>query len=221
MLSARGLAKQHAGVGGALRVLDDVSFDLRGGEALAVMGPSGSGKSTLLHILGTLERPSAGTLQLDGRDLLALDEPAQAAFRNRSIGFVFQDHCLLPQLDLLENVLLPTLASRPTTDLRERAGELLARVGLSARANHRPDELSGGEKQRAALARALLLSPRLLLCDEPTGNLDARSAEQVAEVLLELQGAHDALLVVVTHSVSLATRFARRAQLVDGRLVEA
>lgn len=221
MLSARGLMREHATPDGVLRVLDGLSFDLHAREALAIMGPSGSGKSTLLHILGTLERPDAGSLQLDGQDLLALDERAQAAFRNRSVGFVFQDHCLLPQLDLLENVLLPALAAPGRPDLVGRARDLLARVGLGARVGHRPDELSGGEKQRAALARALLLSPRLLLCDEPTGNLDARTAEELAQALFDLHAAQDALLVVVTHSPSLAARFTRRAQLVGGRLVEA
>jgi lipoprotein-releasing system ATP-binding protein len=183
------------------------------------MGPSGSGKSTLLYVLGTLEPPTSGTVTLDGRDPFRLPEPALAAFRNREVGFVFQDHCLLPQLSVLENVLAPTLVSPRREGCVERAQALLERVGLKDRMEHRPAELSGGEKQRAALARALVLHPQLLLCDEPTGNLDSTAAETVAELLLELHQQEGTILVLVTHSTELAARFADRRRLV-GRTLE-
>ena len=184
------------------------------------MGPSGSGKSTLLYVLGTLEPPTTGTVTLDGRDPFRLPEPALAAFRNREIGFVFQDHCLLPQLSVLENVLLPTLVAPGPEGSEARARALLARVGLGERLEHRPAELSGGEKQRVALARALVLGPKLLLCDEPTGNLDAAAAETVATMLLEMHRDFGGILVLVTHSAELAARFPDRRRLV-GRTLEA
>ncbi|HEX6738617.1 MAG TPA: ABC transporter ATP-binding protein, partial [Vicinamibacteria bacterium] len=204
-----------------LRVLDGVSLELAPGDALAVMGPSGSGKSTLLHLLGTLDRPTSGRLRLFGQDPTTLDEAEAAAFRNREIGFVFQDHGLLPQLGALENVVLPTLvaAERPGAPERlDRARVLLEAVGLAARSGHRPAQLSGGEKQRVAIARALVMEPRLLLCDEPTGNLDRRAADAVADLLLELQARSRAILVVVTHSAELAARLPRRVHLDAGRL---
>ena len=180
-------------------------------------GPSGSGKSTLLNVLGALEPPSAGRVTLFGTDPFTLPERELARFRNREVGFVFQDHCLLPQCSVLENVLVPALVA-PRGDHEARARMLLGRVGLGERLDHRPAELSGGEKQRAALARALVLSPRLVLCDEPTGNLDAASAAAVADLLLELHGAEGGILVVVTHSPDLAARFAARRRMADGRL---
>lgn len=195
-----------------------MSFTLRVGEALCVMGPSGSGKSTLLYVLGTLEPPTSGTVTLDGRDPFRLPEPALAAFRNREVGFVFQDHCLLPQLSVLENVLAPTLVAPRREGLEERARALLERVGLEERLDHRPAELSGGEKQRVALARALILQPKLLLCDEPTGNLDAAAAETVASLLLELHRGEGAMLVLVTHSAELAARFPDRRRLTHRKL---
>jgi len=195
-----------------------VSFTLRAGEALCVMGPSGSGKSTLLYVLGTLEPPTSGTVTLDGRNPFRLPEPALAAFRNREVGFVFQDHCLLPQLSVLENVLAPTLVAPRREGLEERARALLARVGLEERLDHRPAELSGGEKQRVALARALILQPKLLLCDEPTGNLDAAAAETVASLLLELHRGEGAILILVTHSAELAARFSDRRRLTQRKL---
>jgi lipoprotein-releasing system ATP-binding protein len=218
MLKVEAVAKQFETAAGALPILNDVSFSKGPGEALCIMGPSGSGKSTLLHILGTLEPPSAGSVRLDGRDPFQLAEPELAAFRNREIGFVFQDHFLLPQCSVLENVLAPTLVARQTGDHEGRGRELLVRVGLGNRLEHRPAELSGGEKQRVALARALVLKPRLLLCDEPTGNLDAASAQAVAELLLELHAHEQAILVVVTHSAALAERFTDRRRLAEGRL---
>jgi len=181
------------------------------------MGPSGSGKSTLLHILGTLDVPTAGRVTLDGKDPFALGDRALAAFRNREIGFVFQDHCLLPQCSALENVLTPTLVAAGPGGHEARARELLARVGLADRLDHRPAELSGGEKQRVALARALVLKPRLLLCDEPTGNLDAASAETVASLLLELFLREPSILILVTHSEVLARHFPDRRRLAEGR----
>ncbi|HEY7409896.1 MAG TPA: ABC transporter ATP-binding protein [Vicinamibacteria bacterium] len=199
-------------------MLEDVSFTLEPGQSLCVMGPSGSGKSTLLNVLGGLEPPSAGTVSVFGREPFSLPEAELAAYRNREVGFVFQDHCLLPQCSVLENVLVPTLVAREKADHEARARALLDRVGLGPRLDHRPAELSGGEKQRVALARALVLSPRLLLGDEPTGNLDAESAEVVADLLFELHGQASTILIVVTHSAELAARFPDRRRLVGHRL---
>jgi lipoprotein-releasing system ATP-binding protein len=185
------------------------------------MGPSGSGKSTLLYIMGALEPPSTGTVTLNGQNPFQLDQKALATFRNREIGFVFQDHCLLPQCSVLENVLTPTLVSNSPLDaetITARARDLLAEVGLADRLDHRPAKLSGGEKQRVSLARALITKPQLLLCDEPTGNLDHKSAEVVASLLLELHQQQETILVVVTHSAELASRFPRRFELIDLQL---
>jgi lipoprotein-releasing system ATP-binding protein len=200
-------------------VLRDVSLELRPGEATAVMGPSGSGKSTLLHILGTLDRPTRGTVLLGEQDPFALSEPRLADFRNRSIGFIFQDHHLLPQCSVLENVLIPTLAGRDDrAKVRAWALKLLERVGLSERLNHRPAELSGGERQRVAVARALIHHPPLLLADEPTGNLDRVKADEIGRLLLDLHQEEQTILVVVTHSRRLADLFPRVAVMEDGRL---
>ena len=205
-----------------VRVLDGIAFTLRAGESLAVTGPSGSGKSTLLHILGTLEPPSDGRVDIDGVDPFTMADVELARFRNRGIGFVFQDHQLLPQYSLLENVLMPVLAfERVDAPVRERALELLARVGLAARIDHAPAELSGGECQRAAVARALINRPGLLLCDEPTGNLDHATAAAVAALLFELHQAERTMLIVVTHSMDIATRCQRRLELRDGQCCEA
>ena len=219
MLQVDHLVKQYSAPDGPLTILDDVSLALSPGEAVAVMGPSGSGKSTLLNILGTLDTPTAGRVRLDGADPFELDERGLAAFRNRRIGFVFQDHTLLPQCTVLENVLTPTLVASEG-DLTDRARELLDGVGLSRRLRHRPAELSGGEKQRVALARALIMRPRLLLCDEPTGNLDQRAADAVTALLLDLHRVQQNILIVVTHSRELASRLPRACHLSDGRLVE-
>jgi len=177
------------------------------------MGPSGSGKSTLLYILGALEEPSSGTVTLDGQNPFQLAEKELAAFRNQAIGFIFQDHCLLPQCSVLENVLIPTLVAHDHADYAARAGDLLKQVGLSDRLDHRPSELSGGEKQRVALARSLIRRPLVLLCDEPTGNLDEDSADVVASLLLEVHRRQETILVVVTHSAALASRFQVRYEL--------
>jgi lipoprotein-releasing system ATP-binding protein len=183
-----------------------------------VIGPSGSGKSTLLYVLGALEPPTSGSVTLGDVDPFRLSEPALAAFRNRLVGFVFQDHCLLPQLSVLENVLLPTLVAQPRADHTDRARALIEQVGLKDRVDHRPGELSGGEKQRVALARGLVLRPEVLLCDEPTGNLDPRAAEGVGSMLLDLARQERTILVVVTHSADLAARLPARMRLADGRL---
>jgi lipoprotein-releasing system ATP-binding protein len=217
-LVATDVCKRYPGPEGEVTVLDGVSIARAPGESLCIMGPSGSGKSTLLAILGALETPTSGSVALAGEDPQRLSEKDLAAFRNRRVGFVFQDHCLLPQLTAIENVLVPTLVAAPDTSAPARARELLEAVGLGARLAHRPSQLSGGEKQRVALARALVMQPALLLCDEPTGNLDARSAETVGSLLLELHAKRGSVLVVVTHSAELAARFPDRATLKDGRL---
>ncbi len=224
MLVATHLAKRYDTTRGGVPIIDDVSLEVARGDAIAIMGPSGCGKSTLLYILGALERPSAGTVTLDGKNPFELDEAAQAAFRNAHVGFVFQDHLLLPQLSALDNVIAPSLVSatpEPAVSVRDRARTLLTQVGLADRLDHRPGELSGGERQRVAIARALIQKPSLLLCDEPTGNLDRTSAEAVADLLANLQKYHNTMLVVVTHSPALAARFPRRYELTDRKLVTA
>jgi lipoprotein-releasing system ATP-binding protein len=218
VLKVAGLGKQYAGPSGPLAILSGIDLDLERGQALAVIGPSGSGKSTLLYVLGALDRPSAGRVSLDGVDPFALSEEARAEFRNRHVGFVFQDHFLLPQCSVLENVLVPTLVAEKGPDYDARARGLLEQVGLAGRLEHRPSELSGGERQRVALARALVLEPTLVLCDEPTGNLDRRTAEAVASLILDLHARRKTILVVVTHSVELAARLPERRLLQDGRL---
>jgi lipoprotein-releasing system ATP-binding protein len=197
-------------------VLTDVWFSLSPGDAAAIMGPSGSGKSTLLYLIGALEKPTSGTITLDGTNPFELDDRAIAAFRNARVGFVFQDHCLLPQCTVLENVLLPTLvgSANAEEDL-QRARALIDQVGLTERIDHRPAALSGGERQRAALARALIRQPRLLLCDEPTGNLDRDSAENVASILLNLHQRQKTILVIVTHSADLAAKCPIRFELAN------
>ncbi len=213
MLEVSNVGKEYPTPRGPLTVLSGVSLSLERGNAAAIMGPSGAGKSTLLYILGALEHPTTGAVTLDGRDPFRFGEKELAAFRNQSIGFIFQDHCLLPQCSVLENVLIPTLVASDHTGYLERARELLGQVGLSDRLEHRPSELSGGEKQRVALARALIRKPALLLCDEPTGNLDEDSAGVVASLLLDLHRRQETILIVVTHSAELASRFPIRYEL--------
>jgi lipoprotein-releasing system ATP-binding protein len=220
VLTLSGISKSYPTPAGALSVLDGVSVTLETGSAAVITGPSGSGKSTLLYIAGGLEPPTAGTVDLGGTNPYALTAEKLARFRNREVGFVFQDHCLLPQLTVLENTLVPTLVGDPDGDARDRARVLLTAVGLEPRTHHRPAQLSGGEKQRAAIARALVRSPRLLLCDEPTGNLDAQTAETVADLLLRLHVQQHTMLLVVTHSGALAARFDRRLAMAEGRLQE-
>ena len=224
MLIATDIRKSYPTPRGPLEILNGISLTLSRGDAIAITGPSGSGKSTLLYILGALEPPSSGTVTLDNSNPFDLNERYQAAFRNRHIGFVFQDHSLLPQCSVLENVLAPTLAAArngPAShphDAEQRARQLLQEVGLGDRLDHRPAELSGGEKQRAAVARALILNPSVLLCDEPTGNLDRTSANAVAELLLDLHAERKTILITVTHSAALAERFATRYEMDLGRL---
>ena len=222
MLNVTNVSKSYLTPRGELSILSNVSLSVQRGDAVAIMGPSGSGKSTLLYILGALERPTSGTVTLDGRDPFTLGEREQAAFRNQHVGFVFQDHSLLPQCSVLENVLTPTLVAPPdaraAADDDARARGILQQVGLAERLDHRPGELSGGEKQRAAVARALIRNPGLLLCDEPTGNLDRASADAVASLLLDLHAAHKTILVVVTHSAALAERFPVRYEMEGGSL---
>ncbi|MEQ1911215.1 MAG: ABC transporter ATP-binding protein [Vicinamibacterales bacterium] len=221
MLKVEHVSKQYATPRGPLSILEDVDVTLEAGQAAAITGPSGSGKSTLLYLLGALEPPTAGTITLGGENPYALDPRAVADFRNRHIGFVFQDHCLLPQCSVLENVLVPTLIreARDGEPAVDRARMLIERVGLTHRAEHRPAELSGGEKQRVAIARALIRQPRLVLCDEPTGNLDPDTAAKVADLLLELHRQQETILIAVTHSASLAARFPVQFALRDRRLL--
>lgn len=215
------VAKQYPTRAEPLVVLCDVSLALSQADSVAIVGPSGSGKSTLLNIVGGLEPPSGGRLLLGEQDPWTLAPRELSLFRNRQVGFVFQDHHLLPQCSVLENTLLPTVAAGATTaEQVERARRLLERVGLAERLEHRPAELSGGERQRAALARALINRPAILLADEPTGNLDQAAADVVAGLLLELQQAESLMLMVATHSERLAGRMQRRFALEQGRLVE-
>ena len=226
MLRVANLSKEYPTPRGPLPVLCGVSFALAPGEAAAIMGPSGSGKSSLLYLLGALEPPTSGTVTLDGRNPFQLGADELAAFRNTAIGFVFQDHCLLPQCSILENVLIPTLvapaaelsAERGGNQTTQRARDLIAQVGLADRVDHRPGELSGGERQRVAIARALIRQPRLVLCDEPTGNLDRAAAENVASLLLDLHRCQQTILVIVTHSAALAEKLPIRFDLIDRQL---
>jgi len=202
-------------------VLAGIDFAMAGGESVAIVGPSGSGKSTLLNIIGTLDRPSSGTVRLDGKDLAALNEQSLAAVRNEKIGFVFQLHHLLPQCSVLENVLVPTLvAGRRRADVIERAKLLLERVGLAHRLTHRPGQLSGGERQRVAVVRALINGPALLLADEPTGSLDHAAAESLTDLLVALNEQENVSIVMVTHADRLAGRMGRVCELRDGRLTQ-
>lgn len=208
---------------GVVEVLKGVSLEIKSGESLAIIGPSGSGKSTLLNIIGTLDRATSGEVTLAGQDLTRLDDAQLASVRNQKIGFVFQAHHLLPQCTVMENVLVPTLADADAARRAaapERAQRLLKRVGLEARLTHRPGQLSGGERQRVAVVRALINQPQLLLADEPTGALDRAAAEQLAQLLLELNREEGVTLVVVTHALDLARRLGRVLELQDGKLVE-
>jgi len=218
LLVVKQLHKEYPTPQGALSILSGIDLTLQRGDAACIMGPSGSGKSTLLYILGALEPPTSGTVELDGQNPFTLDPNEVAAFRNRKVGFVFQDHCLLPQCSVLENVLIPTLVAKSTDSFLERARLLLDQVGLSDRLSHRPGELSGGEKQRVALARALICQPTMMLCDEPTGNLDRQSSGAVASLLLDLHRDKQTILILVTHSVELASRFPKRFEMQERQL---
>ena len=221
MLEVTNLSKEYRTAAGVLPVLSEIDFTLSRGDSASIMGPSGSGKSTLLYVLGGLEPPSRGTVTLDGDDPFALPERELATFRNTRVGFVFQDHLLLPQCTVLENVLVPTLVAKPDARVTERAVQLIEQVGLGERLDHRPAELSGGERQRVALARALIQQPPLVLCDEPTGNLDRASADAVASLLFDLHEAQQTILVIVTHNTELAGRCGIRFRLNHHRLERA
>jgi lipoprotein-releasing system ATP-binding protein len=219
LLEASGLSKQYGEGPQAIHVLRDLSLAIHPTERVAIVGESGVGKSTLLHILGVLDQPTAGRVLLDGQDLFALSEPERAALRNREIGFIFQFHHLLPDFTALENVAMPGLiAGLSLSEARQRAQTMLEHVGLADRLTHRPGELSGGEQQRVAVARALVMKPRIILGDEPTGNLDPVTGESVLRLLLDLNRQLGATLVIVTHSEKLAAAMDRTLQLQRGRL---
>ncbi len=218
----RGLFKNYESAGRAVSILRDLALEIQPGEAVCITGPSGSGKSTLLYLISSLDRPDAGDVQLLGTDILALSEKLQTQFRNKHIGFVFQDHDLLPQLSVIENVLLPAIAGGGVSaETEQQAEKLLVRVGLQDRLKSLPAQLSGGERQRVAVCRALINKPELVLADEPTGNLDPSTAKVIGDLLLELSREQNTMLLCVTHSIELAARFPRHFVLEDGKLVPA
>jgi lipoprotein-releasing system ATP-binding protein len=221
VLEAEGVVREFREGASTLRVLDGLDLRLQRGECVAIVGASGSGKTTLLQILGGLDRPTLGSVRIEGRDLHALNEIERSALRNRTIGFIYQFHHLLPEFSALENVAMPLLVRRmATAEAKSRSTAILEEVGLGARLSHRPHQLSGGERQRAAVARALVTEPALVLADEPTGNLDGRNAEQVFELMLRLNRDRRTTLVIVTHDARLAARMDRVLTLTEGRLVE-
>jgi lipoprotein-releasing system ATP-binding protein len=215
MLEVHNLSKEYPAPGRPLRILADLDLALQPGDSASIVGPSGSGKSTLLYIVGALEPPTTGTVLLSGQNPYEMDEQCLAAFRNEKIGFVFQDHHLLPQCTVLENVLIPTLVAPRDDSVREHALYLLEHVGLGSRIHYRPQELSGGEKQRVALARALIRKPQLILCDEPTGNLDRASSDIVLSLLLDLHRKQHGILIVVTHNPDIANQCTFQYRLSD------
>ncbi len=223
LLQLNGVSKSYESLadGGAVRVLEDISLEIEAGESVAIVGPSGSGKSTFLNIVGTLDQPTSGSVLLDGEDIAKLDELRLAEIRNREIGWIFQSHHLLPQCSVIENVLVPTLAcadAELNADAENRARRLLERVGLKDRVAHRPGQLSGGERQRVAVVRALINRPKLLLADEPTGALDRVSADNLGQLLVELNKEEGVTLIMVTHAPDLAARMGRSLELRDGKL---
>jgi len=217
VLKAKGLARKYE----SLDVLRSVDVEIRQGELVSIVGPSGAGKSTLLQILGTLDKPDSGTLEILGQNPFTLDSKGLAAFRNRYIGFVFQFHHLLPEFTALENVCMPGwIAKRPDAEVRKEAKGILDRLGLSARLDHKPSELSGGEQQRTSIARALLNKPAIVLADEPTGNLDSNNARSLHEIFLELRNELNQTFVIVTHNQALASMSDRVLEMRDGHLGE-
>jgi ABC-type lipoprotein export system ATPase subunit len=224
LLEFRNVSKTYRAPDGgdAVDVLRGVNLQVAAGESVAIVGPSGSGKSTALNLIGALDKADSGEVIVDGRDVEKLNEQELAAYRNTTVGFIFQLHHLLPQCTILENVLVPTLATpkRDTVALYARAESLLDSVGLKHRLHHRPGELSGGERQRVAVARALINQPKLLLADEPTGALDRINAARLAAVLVELNKTHGVTLILVTHAPDLAQQMGRVLELIDGQLIE-
>ncbi len=219
VLLARGLGRDFNEGTSTLTVLDGLDLAIAKGECIAIVGASGSGKTTLLQILGGLDRPTRGSVAIDGKNIHALDEAARGELRNRTMGFIYQFHHLLPEFSALENVAMPLLIRRvPVAEARRQAEAILQKVGLGARLEHRPHQLSGGERQRAAVARALVTLPLIVFADEPTGNLDGRNAEQVFELMLQLNREHGTSLVIVTHDLRLAARMDRVWLLENGRL---
>ncbi len=220
MIQTRQLTKSFMTDRGTVGVLKQVDLEITVGERIAVVGPSGAGKTTFMHLLGGLDRPSAGSVLFEGRDIFAFTAEELDAFRNRSIGFVFQFHQLLPEFSALENVMMPALIGRATASAaRSRAGEMLAAVGLEHRLTHKPGQLSGGEQQRVAIARSLVMTPKLLLADEPTGNLDSVTSDGILALLDRLHEEYRLTIVVVTHSEKVATHMDRVVRMHDGRLV--
>ena len=218
-LDARGIVKSYAVGGHQLTVLQDLDLQVEQGEMVAIVGASGVGKSTLLHLLGGLDKPTAGSVSLLGRDLVALDPAAQGKLRNEALGFVYQFHHLLPEFSALENVAMPLVIRRaPESEAFGRAAAMLEEVGLGHRLAHRPGELSGGERQRVAVARALVTNPACVLADEPTGNLDRENAQRTFDLILDLNRRHGAAFVMVTHDPELAARMGRRLSMTDGKI---
>ena len=221
LVEARGLTKVFLHGGRRLDVLRGIDLDVASGEMVSIVGPSGAGKSTFLHVLGTLDTPTAGELRFEGRMVASLADADRAQLRNKRIGFVFQFHHLLPEFTALENVMMPGLIGRlPRAEAERRARGLLGQVGLADRLTHRPGALSGGEQQRVALARALILQPKLLLADEPTGNLDSQTGAAIHDLLFQLNAEFSTAMVIATHNEQLAARMPRRLRMTDGRLEE-
>ncbi len=220
LIKARGICKSFENEGSRIDILKDASFHLAPGETVAIVGASGIGKTTFLHVIGTLEKPDAGELLFSEKDVCRLDPPALARLRNEAIGFVFQFHYLLPEFTALENIMMPALIQGShKTAAAEAARRILVRVGLEKRLDYRVSKLSGGEQQRVALARALVLKPRVLLADEPTGNLDRKNSDQVHELITELNQEFGMAMVVVTHNTELAALMARRVTILDGKVI--
>src|SRR3972149_1416844 len=220
-IKIKGLCKSYEKKGKKIEVLKGIDLEINGGETVAVLGASGVGKSTLLNIIGALDRPTSGEVFYDRETIFAMDEWSLASFRNKTVGFVFQSHHLLPEFSALENVMLPALIGGVTyADARAKAEELLKEVGLSERLDHKPGELSGGEQQRCAIVRSMVQTPEVILADEPTGNLDTKTGEEVFEVLLGLNREKNITLVVVTHNERLANMLGRRLTMVDGRILQ-
>ena len=220
LIAAVGIQKSFRTEAGELKVLSNIDLSIQAGEMVSITGASGAGKSTLMHILGALDRPTAGTILFNGTDVFAMDESSLAHFRNRSIGFVFQFHHLLPEFNALENTMLPGLISKkPYADVQKKAEDLLGELGLSRRLLHRPGELSGGEQQRVAVARALMQDSGLVLADEPTGNLDTATGNSLFELFLDLNKRKNITFVIVTHNAGLSERCHRVLQMADGMFV--